>query len=72
MCKQFGFTLETWCLSAGILDRFTSARPLAAECLQLAGLAAFFVAAKAEEVDPPDISELVTLCARSYEVKQFR
>ncbi len=72
VCRQFGFTLETWCLSASILDRFTSVRPLARECLQLAGLAAFFVAAKAEEVDPPDISELVSLCAHCYEVRQFR
>jgi len=29
------------------------------DCLQLAGLSAFFIAAKAEEVEPPEVWELV-------------
>ncbi|XP_040565171.1 cyclin-O protein B isoform X1 [Lepeophtheirus salmonis] len=70
--RQFDFTLETWCLSVNFLDRFLCQQALNRDCLQLAGLTAFFLAAKQEEVDPPEISELVTLCARSFERKHFR
>merc|ERR1719412_3503546 len=69
---QFQFTLETWCLAVNLLDRFLSMQPLNKDCLQLVGLTAFFIAAKQEEVEPPEISELVSLCARSYEHKQFQ
>ena len=70
--RQFGFSLETTCLAASLLDRFLSSRPLHRNCLQLAGLTAFFVAAKAEEVEPPEISELVALSAGSFSPQQFR
>merc|ERR1719412_2017968 len=69
---QFKFTLETWCLAVNIMDRFLSIQSLNKDCLQLVGLTSFFIAAKQEEVEPPEISELVSLCARSYEPKQFR
>jgi hypothetical protein len=42
-----------------LVDRFLALRPIRQDCLQLAGLSAFFVAAKAEEVEPPEIRELV-------------
>lgn len=70
--RQFQFSLETWCLTVNIVDRFLSMQPLNKDCLQLVGLTALFLAAKQEEVEPPEISELVSLCARSYEHKQFR
>jgi len=69
--RQFQFALETWCLMVNIFDRFLSIRPLNKDCLQLVGLTAFFIAAKQEEVEPPEISELVSLCAKSYEARQF-
>jgi len=70
--QQFGFTLETWCLTVDIMDRFLAKQPINRDCLQLVGLTSFFIAAKQEEVEPPEISELVSLCARSYEAQQFR
>jgi hypothetical protein len=42
-----------------LIDRFLSIQPLKRDCLQLVGLTAFFVAAKLEEVEPPQISELI-------------
>jgi len=69
--RQFQFSLETWCLMVNILDRFLSIQALDKDCLQLVGLTAFFIAAKQEEVDPPEVSELVSLCARGYEARQF-
>jgi len=70
--RQFDFTLETWCLTVNILDRFLCIQPMKRDCLQLAGLTSFFIASKLEEVDPPEIPELVSLCANSYDLKQFR
>ena len=70
--RQFGYALETTCLTANFLDRFLSGRPLHRDCLQLAGLTSFFVAAKSEEIDPPEVSELVALSARSFTAAQFR
>lgn len=70
--RQFNFTLETWCLTVNVMDRFLGLQPINRDCLQLVGLTSFFIAAKMEEVDPPEISELVSLCACSYEPKQFR
>ena len=70
--RQFQFTLDTLCLALSVMDRFLTVQPINKDCLQLVGLTSFFIAAKQEEVEPPEISELVSLCARSYSAKQFR
>ena len=70
--RQFNYQLETWCLTVNILDRFLAVQPLHHDNLQLASLTAFFVAAKLEEVDPPEIPELINLCANTYERSQFK
>ena len=49
-----------------ILDRFLSAQPIDKDIFQLSGCAAFLLAAKHEERDPPKITELVNLCAHCY------
>ena len=48
------------------------AQPLDKNCLQLAGLTAFFIASKLEEIDPPEIPELVSLCAATYKPVNFK
>jgi len=58
-------------LTVNIMDRFLALQPIHTDCLQLVGLTSFFIAAKIEEVDPPETSELVSLCAFSYKPKQF-
>ena len=68
--RQFNYTLDTWCLTVDVMDRFLAKQPIHRDCLQLVGLVAFFIAAKMEETNPPEISELVSLCANSYEPKQ--
>jgi len=70
--RQFNYTLDTWCLTVDVMDRFLVKQPIHRDCLQLVGLVAFFIAAKMEETNPPEISELVSLCANSYEPKQFQ
>jgi len=63
---QFGYHFDTWVLSSSLLDRFLSAQPIEKDIFQLAGCAAFLIAAKHEERFPPKISELVNLCAKCY------
>ena len=70
--RQFNYSFETWCLTVALLDRFLFAQPICTDMLQLAGLAAFFVAAKLEEVDAPQLSELVSICARAYSKVNLR
>lgn len=70
--RQFNFSLETFCLTVRLLDRFLSIQKIELDILQLTGITAFFLAAKQEEVDPPGISELNSICADAYETKQFR
>jgi len=65
--RKMDFTLETFCLAVNFLDRFLCIQPIEGNCLQLAGLAAFFIASKQEEVDPPQVSELVTLCGGAFQ-----
>lgn len=59
-------------LTFSLIDRFLAIQPLYKDALQLGGLTAFFIAAKAEEVDPPTISELIRLCNASYDRNQFQ
>ena len=49
-----------------LLDRFLAIQPITTDCLQLAGLTAFFMAAKCEEVEPPQISELIWYVLLQY------
>lgn len=69
--QQFAYEFDTWVLTASILDRFLSAQPIDKDIFQLSGCAAFLLAAKHEERDPPKITELVNLCAHCYMKTDF-
>ena len=69
--QQFSYDFDTWILTASILDRFLSAQPIDKDVFQLSGCAAFLLAAKHEERDPPKISELENLCAQCYMKNDF-
>jgi len=70
--RRVEMVLETWCLAVNYLDRFLGRQPLAAECLQLAGLSCLWIAAKQEEGEPPGAQELVNLCGGTYSTAEFR
>jgi len=70
--RQMKFSLETYCLGINMMDRFLAVLPIDKNLLQLAGLTAWFIAAKIEEIEPPKIPELINICHRSYENKHFR
>ena len=72
VARRFRYAADTFCLAASFLDRFLSLRQLHRDCLQLAGAAALLIAAKVEEVEPPEIPEVVALCGRRYDDRQVR
>jgi cyclin A len=68
---QFKYVLDTWVLTASILDRFLAIQAIEKDVFQLVGCVAWWLAAKFEEVNPPKVHELCTLCAGTYIKRDF-
>merc|ERR1719401_781592 len=64
--RKYGLRRETLFLSVSIIDRYLSQRQVGRARLQLVGTTAMLVAAKFEEVDPPDIAEMVHVTDHTY------
>lgn len=63
---KFNLRADTLHLTINVLDRFLEETPVARNRLQLAGLAALFVAGKIEEVRSPPLSVLVAVADHTY------
>jgi cyclin B len=63
---KFKLVPETLHLTVNIIDRFLALAKITRQRLQLLGVTAFLIATKYEEVYPPDIPDLVYICAGSY------
>ncbi|XP_071950144.1 G2/mitotic-specific cyclin-A-like [Antedon mediterranea] len=61
---------ETLYLAVSYIDRFLSQMSVLRSKLQLVGAASMFVAAKFEEIYPPDVGEFVYITDDTYKVKQ--
>lgn len=57
---------ETLSLAVANVDRFLSIMPMRRSRLQLLGMASLMIAAKFEEVTPPEVRELVAIAAGAY------
>lgn len=57
---------ETLFLAVNIIDRFLEKRPCSRRRLQLVGVAAMLIAAKYEEIYPPEIADFVYICDKAY------
>jgi len=64
--KQLGLRRETLFLTVNIVDRYLSLVEVRQRHLQLVGVAAFLIAAKFEEIKPPDVKDLVYYTADAY------
>ncbi|KJE94017.1 cyclin A [Capsaspora owczarzaki ATCC 30864] len=62
---------ETLYLAIGYIDRFLSELAIARSKLQLLGIACMFVAAKFEEIFPPNVHDFFEIADRTYEVEQI-
>ncbi|XP_068422489.1 cyclin-O [Clinocottus analis] len=69
--KHFGLSFECCCLTVNIVDRFTAAKPVAADCFQLLGVTALLLASKQVEGAAPWIRDLLSLCCGAYTREQL-
>ncbi|XP_032812466.2 cyclin-A2-like isoform X1 [Petromyzon marinus] len=68
--SQYGLQRETLHLAVGYSDRFLSRMSVTRDKLQLLGAAALYVAAKYEEIYPPDAHDFAYTTADTYSVRQ--
>ncbi|NXW18114.1 CCNO protein, partial [Circaetus pectoralis] len=70
--RYFSVSFEALCLAVNMLDRFLGTTPVAADCFQLLGVTALFIACKQVEVHPPSMKELLDLCCGVFSCQQLR
>lgn len=57
---------ETLFMAVSLIDRYLSVRQVARKRLQLCGVAAMFIAAKFEEIYPPEVKDFVYITDNAY------
>ncbi|XP_055631616.1 G2/mitotic-specific cyclin-A [Toxorhynchites rutilus septentrionalis] len=70
VCEEYRLQSETLCLAIAYIDRFLSFMSVVRAKLQLVGTAAMFIAAKYEEIYPPDVGEFVYITDDTYTKSQ--
>lgn len=70
VCEEYRLQNETLCLAISYIDRFLSYMSVVRAKLQLVGTAAMFIAAKYEEIYPPDVGEFVYITDDTYSRSQ--
>lgn len=70
VAEEYKLHRETLCLSVNYIDRFLSQMSVLRGKLQLVGAASMFLAAKFEEIYPPDVGEFVFITDDTYTKKQ--
>ncbi|KAJ8675671.1 hypothetical protein QAD02_011457 [Eretmocerus hayati] len=68
--EEYRLHTETLYLAVSYIDRFLSYMSVVRAKLQLVGTAAMFIAAKYEEIYPPEVSEFVYITDDTYTKKQ--
>lgn len=70
VAEEYRLQSETLYLAVSYIDRFLSYMSVVRAKLQLVGTAAMFIAAKYEEIYPPDVGEFVYITDDTYSKKQ--
>ncbi|XP_022920154.1 G2/mitotic-specific cyclin-A [Onthophagus taurus] len=70
VAEEYKLHTETLYLSVSYIDRFLSYMSVVRAKLQLVGTAAMFIAAKYEEIYPPDVGEFVYITDDTYNKRQ--
>merc|ERR1719159_275635 len=63
---KYKLKAETLFLSVSVLNRFLAKKQVSRQKLQLVGVVATLIAAKYEEIFPPEINDLVYICDKAY------
>ncbi|XP_075037641.1 G2/mitotic-specific cyclin-B1 [Mixophyes fleayi] len=69
---KFRLLQETMFMTVGIIDRFLQEHPVPKNQLQLVGVTAMFLAAKYEEMYPPEIGDFTFVTDHTYTKVQIR
>ncbi|XP_075472374.1 G2/mitotic-specific cyclin-B1 [Ascaphus truei] len=69
---KFRLLQETMFMTVGIVDRFLQENPVPKNQLQLVGVTAMFLAAKYEEMYPPEIGDFTFVTDNTYTKAQIR
>lgn len=70
VCEEYRLNLETLYLAVNYTERFLSQMSVLRGKLQLVGTASMYIAAKYEEITPPDVAEFVYITDDTYTKKQ--
>lgn len=70
VCEEYKLNTETLYLAVSYVDRFLSMMSVVRSKLQLVGTSAMFIAAKLEEIYPPDVADFVYITDDTYQKKQ--
>lgn len=70
VAEEYHLQTETLCLAVSYIDRFLSVMSVLRAKLQLVGTAAMFIAAKYEEIYPPEVAEFVYITDHTYTKSQ--
>ncbi|XP_076312875.1 G2/mitotic-specific cyclin-A-like [Tachypleus tridentatus] len=70
VAEEYKLHTETLYLAVSYIDRFLSCMSVLRSKLQLVGTASMFIAAKYEEIYPPDVGEFVYITDDTYTKKQ--
>lgn len=70
VCEEYRLNTETLYLAVSYVDRFLSIMSVVRSKLQLVGTSAMFIAAKLEEIYPPDVADFVYITDDTYTKKQ--
>jgi hypothetical protein len=68
---KFKLSHETFQIFVSIFDRFLSKHECKRDDIQLIGISSLFLASKINEVYPPELNDLVYVCANAYTAQQI-
>ena len=68
--EEYKLSDETLFLAIAYVDRYLSTTPIERQTFQLLGTSCLFIAAKYEEIYPPDVNEFVYVTDDSYSKSQ--
>lgn len=63
---KYRLRIETLYLTVNLIDRYLSRMPVKRKRLQLVGVVAMFIAAKFEEINPPEVHDFVHITDNAY------
>ncbi|XP_076043465.1 cyclin A [Oratosquilla oratoria] len=71
VAEEYSLQTETLYLAVSYIDRFLSHMSVKRDKLQLVGTTAMFIAAKYEEIYPPDVGQFAYITDNTYKVSQI-